>query len=408
MFNKFKLFFTSKKNNKTRIYFDHASATGVENFVLEKYVEISKKYFANASSIHFEGEKSKEILLDAKKRIAKCIKSRSNNIHFTSSTTEANNIFIKGVCKAGDIIYSASDHSSIIEPILWCKKIFENANNKINLINIQPNKIGKILVEDILKNLNQNTQLICLSYVNSETGTMQDIKRISQEVKKLCEKNNWAMPKIFIDATQAVKYLEIDVHNLGVDGISFGFTKLGGISGAVLWVKDGVKIDSIISGGGQEEGIRSGTENIAAIVANSYLLEKVCDKKLQEKNKEYVSFLRNYLISKLEENKNMQIFGDTKFKYNKFFEFAAPHILLISLKDILGEELCLRLDARNISVSTATACSLLENSGSNFLKSINEPVLAKETIRISLSEKNTKKEIDYFIKTLKQISDKFV
>ena len=282
-------------------------------------------------------------------------------------------------------------------------------------MDIRPNKIGKILVEDVVKNLNESIKLICLSYVNSETGTIQDVKRIAQEVKKVCEKNNWVTPKIFIDATQAIKYFEIDVHNLGVDGISFGLSKIGGVPGcAVLWVKDGVKIESIISGGGQEEGIRSGTENIPAIIANSFLLEKICDRKLQEKNREYVFELRNYLITRLESFeegltflKSVTIFGDTKFKYNKYYENAAPHILLISLKDMLGEELCLRLDAKGVSVSTATACSLLENSGSNFLKSINEPVLAKETIRISLSEKNTKKEIDYFIKCLQEIAEKY-
>jgi cysteine desulfurase len=108
------------------------------------------------------------------------------------------------------------------------------------------------------------------------------------------------------------------------------------------------------------------------------------------------------------EEPGVRIFGDSHFKYNKFYEDAAPHILLLSVKDMLGEELCLRLDARGISVSTATACSLLENSGSNFLKSIGEPMLAKETIRVSLSEKNTKEEIDIFMNVLKDIIQKFV
>lgn len=424
--------FFNKNINSNRIYFDHASATPVEDFVLNKYVEISKCVFANASSIHTEGEKSKDLLIEAKKRIANCLKARSHNVYFTSSTTEANNIFIKGVfiphltspykgeensakSATAEIIYSSSDHSAIIEPILWCKKFLENEKNKINLIDVKPNKIGKILIDDIAKSLNKNTKLICLSYVNSETGTIQEVKKISQEVKKICNKNQWSIPKIFIDATQAIKYFEIDVHNLGVDGISFGFSKLGGIAGsAVLWVKDQDELISIISGGGQEEGIRSGTENIPAIVANSYLLEKVCDRKLQQEKREYVYGLRNYLIQQITPNPSLsrgelvQIFGDTHFKYNKFFENSAPHILLISLKDMLGEELCLRLDSRNISVSTATACSLLENSGSNFLKSINEPIIAKETVRISLSPQNIKQEIDYLVKSLKDIANKFV
>lgn len=422
-----KSFNLSNPGSDNRIYFDHASATEVEEFVLDKYLEVSKRYFGNASSIHSEGERVKEVYGEARRRVAKCIKARAHNVYFTGSTTEANNIFIKGICLAANlatpnlplnIIYSSSDHSAIIEPILWCKKFVPN----VTVTNVKPNKIGKVLVDDIVKSLNENTQLICLSYVNSETGTIQEIKKISQAVKKYWDENfktptNSPLsggevvqyPKIFIDATQAIKYFELDVHNLGVDGISFGFSKLGGVPGcAVLWVKDQTKLESIISGGGQEEGVRSGTENIPAIVANSYLLEKVCDRKLQQDKREYVYGLRNYLINELEKIEQVEVFGDTHFKYNKFYKDAAPHILLLSVKDMLGEELCLRLDARGVAVSTATACSLLENSGSNFLKSIGEPMLAKETIRVSLSEKNTKDEIDKFVAALKDITQRFV
>ncbi len=160
-----------------RVYFDHASATEVAEFVLDKYLEVSKEFFGNASSIHSEGERVKEVYSEARKRVAKCIKARAHNVYFTGSTTEANNIFIKGIIMntvGGEIIYSTSDHSAIIEPILWCKKFVPN----VTVTNVQPNKIGKILVDDILKSLNENTKLICLSYVNSETGTIQDIKRM--------------------------------------------------------------------------------------------------------------------------------------------------------------------------------------------------------------------------------------
>jgi cysteine desulfurase len=245
--------------------------------------------------------------------------------------------------------------------------------------------------------------------VSSELGTIQPVKKIVQAVHDYCKEKNFAKenwPKIFVDATQAVKYESVDVMNLGVDGLSFGASKLGSVAGAAaLYVRSGVKLEPIISGGGQEEGVRSGTENLPAIVAMSTVLESIKSKR------EYIYSLRNYAIEKLQENFNeseVEIFGDTKFKYNKFFEHSAPHILLISLVDMLGEETLLRLDAKGISVSTASACSLLENSGSNFLKSIGEPVKAKEIIRISFSEMNTKAEIDFFVKTLREIKDKFI
>ncbi len=421
-----KLSFWKKQTSfgiKNRIYFDSASSVPVLDIAKKSFLETIEKSFANASSIHFEGEKAKDILFDARKRIAKCVHSKPGNIHFTSSTTEANNIFIKGIILESlknstnpvHVIYSKSDHSAIVD-------VVENSQTfnteKIKFSSIVPNKIGLFQIEEILKNLNKNTKLICFSYVSSELGTIQNVRKIVQAVREFWDKKvveeNWEKnyPKIFVDATQAVKYESVDVGNLLVDGMSFGSAKIGGVSGvALLYVKNEVKLESIISGGGQEEGIRSGTENLPAIVAFANVLEKVVEPKCQKENKEKVYKLRNYAIEKLQENfteKELEIFGDTKFKYNKFFEHAAPHILLISLVDMLGEETLLRLDAKGISVSTASACSLLENSGSNFLKSIGEPVKAKETIRLSFSEKNTTAEIDYFVKTLREIKDKFI
>ncbi len=287
------------------------------------------------------------------------------------------------------------------------------------ITSIIPNKIGLLKIDDILKEIKENTRLICFSYVNSELGTIQEVRKISLAVHEFCKKNNWPKenwPKIFVDATQAVKYENLDVSTLLVDGLSFSGAKMGSVSGcAVLYVRHGVKLETIISGGGQEEGFRSGTENLPGIVAMATVLEDLKSPlaplyKEGNSHKEYVYSLRNYCIEKLRENfteKELEIFGDTKFKYNKFFEHSAPHILLISLVDMLGEETLLRLDAKGISVSTASACSLLENSGSNFLKSIKEPVKAKETIRLSFSEKNTKEEIDYFVKVLREIQNKF-
>lgn len=423
-----------KKNNfgiKNRIYFDSASAVPVLDIAKKSFLETLSKSFANASSIHAEGEKAKEILFEARKKIAKFVHAKSANIHFTASTTEANNIFIKGVvlswmkekslldpktALAGrensflnpeksfpHIIFSKSDHSAIVDVVESCK-LFGG-----EVTSVMPNKIGLLQPEEIVKQIKENTVLICFSYVSSELGTIQPVRKIAQAVEEYCktnfpEKKKENYPKIFIDATQAIKYENTDVGILMVDGMSFGSSKVGGLSGAaVLYVRNGVKLEPIISGGGQEDGVRSGTENLPAIVAMSEVLHT--------KPKEYVYSLRNYAIEKLRENfseKELEIFGDIKFKYNKFFEHSAPHILLLSLVDMLGEETLLRLDAKGISVSTASACSLLENSGSSFLRTVGEPVKAKETIRLSFSEDNTKEEIDYFVKVLKDIKDNFV
>ncbi len=407
MFNFFK---------KKRIYFDSASAVPTLEIAKKSFLDTINKSFANASSIHLEGEQAKEILFEARKKVAKFIKAKSSEIYFTSSTTEANNLFIKGTVLNNinaHIIYSESDHSAIVEVVKDCVKFGAEISS------VTPNKIGLLKVEDILKEIKENTRLICFSYVSSELGTIQEVRKISLAVQEYCKKNNWPRekwPKIFIDATQAVKYENMDVSTLLVDGLSFSGAKIGTVSGcAVLFVRNSVKLEPVISGGGQEEGFRSGTENLPAIVALAEVLKssglRLDSLKGVDKRKEYVYSLRNYCIEKLRENfseSELEIFGDTKFKHNSFFENAAPHILLLSLVDMLGEETLLRLDAKGVSVSTASACSLLENSGSNFLKSIKEPVKAKETIRLSFSEKNTKQEVDYFVKVLREIKDKFI
>lgn len=408
-------FFSGKDS---RIYFDHASATIVSVFALKSYVETVKNIFANPSSIHFEGEAAKDILHESRKKVARVLQTKEHNVYFTSSATEANNIYIKGIAMQAvkenqncHIMYSKGDHSGIVETVESLKIL----GDKITFTNIIPNKKGILPIEEICKALSVDTKLICFSYVHSELGTIQEVRKISQAVRDEWKRLGFEekdLPKIFVDATQAVKYESLEVGNLLVDGMSFGGNKVGAPSGcAVLFVKPGMKLYPLISGGGQEEGVRSGTENIPAIVSFANTIEELAKDKLDKTIKERVYSLRNYCIKELQKNFNeggLEIFGDTKFKFNKFFEYNAPHILLISLTDMLGEELCLRLDAKGISVSTATACSLLENSGSNFLKSIGEPVKAKETIRLSFDETNTEREVDFFVKTLKDIQMKYV
>ncbi len=438
MINKLKkIFKIQNKVSKKRIYFDHASATEISEVAKKSLLE-NINMFANTSSIHTEGEVSKKILDEARTKVARFLRAKKNEVFFGSSTTELNNIYIKGIVlpyifsfykKSASlnhflledqvsetaksiyntlqnhkphIITSLAEHSAILEV---CKYL-ENLGAEVTYL--KPNKIGKILIEDILQNIKTNTKLICFSLVNSETGTMQDIRELSKKIK------NKPFLKLFVDVTQAVKYENIDVHNLGIDALTFGGNKLGSISGAsVLFIKKDLQnktiFENIIHGGGQEEGLRSGTENVLAIKILADILENI--KIEQRKNKEYLSELRNYFIKSLEENfseTELEIFGDKKFKYNKFYENAAPHIVLLRLAHILGEELLLRLDAKGISVSTSTACSILDGAGSNFLKSQGEYQKAKETIRVSFSGKNTKEEIDYFIKVLREIKQKYL
>jgi cysteine desulfurase len=229
--------------------------------------------------------------------------------------------------------------------------------------------------------------------------------------------NNTLKPKLYIDATQAVEYDTVDVGTLLCDGMTFGARKIGAVPGvALLFVKHGVKLEKLIHGGGQEGGIKSGTENIALIAAFYKVLQNAVDKKSKTESVRRLNQIRSYTIERLQNElgDRVEVLGDTKVKYeseNKqtfpYFKHASPHILLIYVKGLLGEEMLLRLDARGIAVSTASACSILEGSGSNFLKSLGREKDAKETIRISFGKETAKADIDYFVMALKGIMDKY-
>jgi cysteine desulfurase len=410
---------TINKAPGSRIYFDHASATPVKNEAIEEFVKVAGEYFANASSIHTEGEKSKELLDKLRKDFSYLIRAKKSEVHFVSSPTEANNIFIQGVVKkylnAGKvphIITSLAEHSSILEPVLAMQKLGAEVTF------LQPNEIGKIDVLGVKESIKKNTVLICLSQVNSETGTIQDIRRISllvsEHTAKMQEANpSYKKPLVYTDSTQAVENIGADVGSLLCDGMTFGARKLGGLGGvAALFIKRGVELENITFGGGQEGGFKPGTEN-PGLIASFYKVASLVLKRDSE-NYTKVAELKTYLIERLKgnfEDEQVKIIGDTRFSKNKeggyYYKKSSPHILLLQIPNILGEELVLRLDAKGIAVSTASACSLLEGSGSNFLKSLGQEKEAKETIRLSFSTENTKTEIDYFIQVLQDILNKY-
>jgi cysteine desulfurase len=378
------------------------------------------------------------MLLEARKKIAKILHVKSSQIFFTSSVTESNNLFIKGLVlqnfknkKPTHIVYSESDHSSIVETVKACKLF------GATLSTIAPSQTGKFDTEKVIEKVRPETSLICFSLVSSETGTLQEVRHIVQEVRKFCEESGWEVPKLYIDASQAALYEPLDFSNMMIDGASLSSGKSGGVPGvALLYVKQGTKLEPLISGGGQEEGVRSGTENVPGIVAFAKILERVTDPEIQLFAKQKISKLKYYLQEKLKllnkdfgdevvkvySSEKAKIYNDNYLHINQkqeslheslqkdvkvYYDDSLPHIVLLHVKDILGEELLLRLDAKGISVSTATACSLLENSGSNLLKSLGEPMKAKETIRVSFSSSNTYKEIDYFIRSLGDIIRKY-
>jgi cysteine desulfurase len=411
--------------NINRIYFDHASSTHVKKEALEEFARVADEYFANASSIHAEGEMSKEMLEKLRKDFAFLIRAKKSEVHFVSSSTEANNIFIQGAVeaslKAGQkphIITSLAEHASILEPIRAMEQ------KDVEVTYIVPNEFGQINTEHIKKALQANTLLVALSSVHSETGTIQPIREVALMLQNYAKKNNINKPLLYIDATQAVEYDTVDVGTLLCDGMTFGARKIGALGGvALLYIKRNVDVGPIIFGGGQEGGLKSGTENLALIAAFLKIgQEVIADKTTKQNNFNLVTNLKIYLLNKIEnelgdevkvvsstklKNINSKKEDSEEFRQLQFFVHSSPHITLLHIPKILGEEMVLRLDAKGIAVSTASACSITEGSGSNLLKSLGKDKEAKETVRISFSRANTFAEVDIFVKNLKEIIEKY-
>lgn len=410
---------------KKRIYFDHASATPVKSEALVEFEKLAKEYFANASSIHTEGEQSRELLEKMRKEFAYLIRAKKSEVHFVSSSTEANNLFIQGAVEASlksdkkpHIITSLAEHASILEPV----KALERKGVEVTYV--VPNEFGQISVEQVRNALQSNTLLVALSSVHSETGTIQPIREIALLLQHYAQENNMSKPLLYIDATQAVEYDTVDVGTLLCDGMTFGARKIGSLGGvALLYIKRLTSIEPIFFGGGQEGGIKSGTENLALIAAFLKVAQIVIgDKKEKQDHFEKVTNLKIYLLEKLEKelNEKVSIISSKKlkssnlrtestdtYKQSQYFIHSSPHITLLHVPTILGEELVLRLDARGVAVSTASACSITEGSGSNLLKALGKDSQAKQTIRISFNHTNTFAEIDTFIESLKEIVGKY-
>lgn len=411
--------------NTGRIYFDHASATPLNEGALVEFERVAKEYFANASSIHTEGEKSRELLEQMRKDFAYLIRAKKSEVHFVGSSTEANNIFIQGAVEASlkarqkpHVITSGAEHASVLEVVKALEK------KGVGVTYIVPNDFGQINVEQIKNALQENTLLIALSSIQGETGTIQPIREVALMLQNYAKEHTVMKPLLYIDATQVVEYDTVDVGTLLCDGMTFGARKIGALGGvALLYIKRFTSIEPIIFGGGQEGGIKSGTENLALIAAFLKVVQEIIgNKNKKQENFEKVTGLKIYLLEKLnnelseevevlssEKTKSINVKDQTTntYRQSQYFVHSSPHITLLRIPRILGEEMVLRLDAKGIAVSTASACSIIEGSGSNLLKALGKCDESKEIIRISFSHTNTFEEIDIFVESLKEIVEKY-
>ncbi len=319
-------------------YLDNAATTKVFDEEFDLMRKNNDENFFNPSASY---SNTLKILNDSRKQISDILRGSAGKLYFTSSATESNNTVFQGVhLRAGDVVLiSLGEHPSVYN------SAHSLESKGIIVKDIKLDKFGKIDEEDLRKNLNEKVKLVSIIHVSNETGAVNDVKQLAQMIKAF-NKNIL----VHSDGVQAFGKIKINLQDLGVDMYTISSHKIyapRGIAG--LWIKNGIVVDTLLYGGGQEDGFRSSTENVAGAVAFSYAATKV-SKELQQ-NYEKVLNLRNNFVSRL---KNSQVSQFLKFNSN---EDCVPYILSISVSGIKGEVLVRGLEMDKVYISTGSACS---------------------------------------------------
>lgn len=381
-----------------KIYFDNAATTAIDPEVLKEMMPYLKEKYGNASSLHGFGQEAANAVEQARKRVADFLVCKDKEIIFTSGATESDNLAIRGVCETlksrlnknySDlhIITSSIEHPAVLETCQYLEKI------GVKFDYLPVTKDGLVVIETLKKAINAKTVLVSIMYVNNEIGTIQPIAEIAGMLKNLKQKIYF-----HTDAVQAVNCCNCNVDYLGVDLLSLSAHKIYGPKGiGALYVRKGTPIKNIQYGGHHEQGIRSGTLNVAGIVGLGKAVELV---KKEQKNIVKFKKLKEKLIKGVK-----KLVPDVKI--NGHTEKSAPFHINFSFKNIEGESIMLMLDLEGISVSTGSACASGSLKPSHVLSAIGvDPEIAHGSIRISLGKYNTEAEIDKFLKVIPAIINK--
>jgi cysteine desulfurase len=411
---------------KKLIYLDYAAATPLDPRVLEAMEPFLGEKFGNPSSLYQKGREAKAAIDDARKNIANIVGARPQEIIFTGGGTESCNLAIFGVAKNHQptkkyrphIIVSAIEHHAVLKSVQALK------GEGYGLTVLDVNRQGLINIGDIKKALRPETVLISIMYANNEIGTIEPIVEIGKLIKRINtdrERNGLTRIVFHTDACQAAGFLDINVNRLGVDLMSVNGSKIyGPKQTGFLYVRDGVNLKPLIYGGGQERGLRSGTENVAGVVGLAKALELV--QKIRESENQRIGKLQRYFIEKLMKVKAVELNGpdlchreeprhqhDIRRRRGDPLTMTArcdrlPNNINITIKGVEGEALMLYLDSYGIAVSTGSACATGNSDASHVLLAIGRSEKeAKGSIRFSLGKNTSKADLDYVLKILQPI-----
>lgn len=380
------------------IYLDHASTTPVDPAVVRVMRPYLSDVFGNPSSLHRVGVASQHAVADARKQIAEHVNAHEEEVIFCSGGTESDNLAIYGIVKkhrdrGNHVITSAIEHPAVLETLHHLEK-----QGEIELTVLSVGDTGIVSVSDLEKAITDKTILVTIMTANNEIGTIQPIADIGRAILKYRKEHDTKYPFFHTDACQAMGALDLDVEKTHVDLMTWNASKIYGPKGiGALFIKRGVAIEPMVFGGGQERNLRSGTENVPAIVGFAKACDLVCAKR--EKENARLSILRDHLINGLLKIPKSRLNGDA---INRL-----PNNANISFMDIEGEAIVLYLDAEGVCVSTGSACASTSLDPSHVILALGVSYEAAHgSIRFTLGRSTTKEDIDFVLRVMPGIVER--
>ncbi|MBT8823339.1 aminotransferase V [Lactobacillus delbrueckii subsp. bulgaricus] len=376
------------------IYFDNSATTKMAPKALETYSQVVTKIWGNPSSLHKLGDRAHGLLEASRKQVADLLGVNTDEIYFTSGGTESNNTAIKGTAWAKrefgkHIITSSVEHASVANAFT------ELENLGFRVTRLPVDKEGRVNPEDLKAALDKDTTLVSIMGVNNEIGTIQPIKEISEILA------DYPNIHFHVDNVQALgKGIWDQVFTSRVDMMSFSSHKFHGPRGiGILYKKRGRMLMPLCEGGGQEKGLRSGTENLAAIAAMAKAARLLLTDEKEKADREYA--IKEKISKYLAGKPGIHIFSPLKADF-------APHILCFALEGIRGETLVHTLEDQGIYISTTSACASKKADEASTLVAMKTPdAIATSAVRLSFDESNTLEEADEFIAAFDEIYQHF-
>lgn len=396
-------------------YFDYASATPVDKRVFKAMKPFFAEEYGNPANLYSMGYEAKKAIVAATKKITDVLGCKSEELIFTASATESNNLAVIGTAQANrgqpsgsspraalrtrraalghripSIIVSNVEHKSVLAA---CDAI---AKEGFEIVELKIEKNGLVDCDKLEKIIDDKTILVSIVYADSETGTIQPIKKIGKVIAEFRKKHTKNLPYFHTDAAQATNFLDINVNNLGVDLMTLSSPKIYGPKGmGGLYIRHETVIQPIILGGGQQFNIRSGTENVPGIVGFGEAF-KIARGNTEKEQKRLASLRDRLELRVLKNIERATINGNQ--------ENRLPNFTNISIPDTDGETLILRLDNIGIVVNTGSACNSQNSEPSYILKAFGLPDnRINGSLRFTLGRHTTRKDVDYVIKTLPSI-----